>query len=106
MSKRLIIELQELVECDSAGGESWVYDSRTRLHKYECIHICKPHTITNDELTDAVDTIISGFAQSGNNKILVNINDRNRELAPAREMTIEEIENELGYKVKIVKEKE
>lgn len=106
MSKRLIIELQELVEFDSAGGESWVYDSNTRLYDHECLHICKHHTITNDELTDAIDTIISGFVQSHNNKIIVNIAERNRELAPAKEMTVEEIEAALGFKIKIVKEKE
>ena len=40
------------------------------------------------------------------NWLVLDINDRNKVLAPAKEMTIDEIEKELGYKIKIVKEEE
>ena len=39
-------------------------------------------------------------------KFVVDIDERNRSLAPAKEMTLEEIEAELGHKVKIVNKKD
>lgn len=58
--------------------------------------------ITKDEVVDALDLISLYIYQERLCKLVVDIDERNRFLAPAKEMTMEEIEKELGYKVKIV----
>ena len=62
--------------------------------------------ITKDEAMDALDLISLYIYQEEIHEIVVNIDERNRFLAPAKEMTLEEIEEELGHKVKIVNKKE
>ena len=106
MDKRIVVEVQELIEFDSAGRQTWINSDQTRLFESECHYFCKNHMITNDELMDALDVLASWFVQSKGNKILLNVSERNNSLSPAKEMTMEELEKELGYKVKIVKEKE
>lgn len=58
--------------------------------------------ITKDEAMDALDLISLYIYQEEIHEIVVNIDERNRFLAPAKEMTLEEIEEELGHKVKII----
>ena len=59
--------------------------------------------ITKDEVADALDLISLYIYQERLCKLVVDIDERNKFLAPAKEMTMEEIEKELGYKVKIVR---
>ena len=61
--------------------------------------------ITADELNHALDIVTAYFVEHNINGLVLDINERNKILAPAKEMTINEIEKELGYKIKIVKEK-
>lgn len=62
--------------------------------------------INEDEVVYALDLISLYMYQKEIYKLVVNIDERNRSLSPAKEMTIEEIEAELGHKVKIVNKKD
>ena len=80
------------------------------IYNRDCQHIIdnlnRNTEITNDELSHALDIITTYFVEHRINGLVLDINKRNKILAPAKEMTIDEIEKELGYKIKIVKEKE
>lgn len=75
---------------------------------YECEHILKQFENKSESMDDvekAIDTLINYFVTNGVSNMTVDIDKRNKALAPAKEMTIDDIEKELGYKIKIVKEK-
>lgn len=73
------------------------------LYEHECSYILnKVGNISDKDLNDAVDTIIAYFANENICALEVDIDTRNRELMPPKEMTIKDIEEKLGYKVKIV----
>lgn len=79
------------------------------LEVEECKHIL---TMVDDEypteksVTRAINILINYFYATDEVCRTIDITDLNRQLAPPTEMTVAEIEKELGYKVKIVKEKE
>lgn len=87
------------------------YNIRQDLNESECDNIInRVSNILGEEITeeciiDLLDVLITRFAKNKSKCLYVNIDRRNRELEPVKEMTLEEIEKELGYKVKIVKEK-
>lgn len=58
--------------------------------------------ISKEDVIDAVDLITAYFMQTYCKEIVINLDARNNDLAPAKEMTLDEIEKLLGYKVKIV----
>lgn len=72
----------------------------------DCQHIIdnlnRDTEITVEELNHALDIVTAYFVKHRINWLVLDINDRNKVLAPAKEMTINEIEKELGYKIKIV----
>lgn len=75
---------------------------------YECEHILKQFENKSESMDDverAIDTLINHFVTTGTSCMTVDIDKRNKALAPAKEMTLDDIEKELGYKIKIVKEK-
>lgn len=73
------------------------------LNSTECKHILdKIGLVTEDEMSHAVDTLITWFYQERVYKLDVDISERDRLLGPPKEMTIEDIEKALGYKVKII----
>ena len=78
----------------------------TRISEDEYPNIMVDHEITDDEWNEALNVMITYFAQKELDHVIVNLEIRNRWFGDAKEMTIEEIEKELGHKVKIVKEKE
>ena len=106
MNKIINIELKDPnLEQDSYGYEYVRIPNYPRLFSHEINNIINKfdgHKITEDEIMDALDLISLYIHQEGIHKIIVDIDERNRSLAPAKEMTIEEIEAKLGYKVKIV----
>ena len=79
------------------------------IYNRDCQHIIdnlnRDTEITNDELNHALDIVTAYFVEHCINGLVLDINERNKILAPAKEMTIYEIEKELGYKIKIIKEK-
>ena len=102
MNKIINIELKQ----DSYGYEYVRIPNYPRLFSHEINNIINKfdgRKITEDEAMDALDLISLYIYQERIHKIIVDIDERNRGLAPAsKEMTLEEIEKELGYKVKIV----
>ena len=78
------------------------------IYDRDCQHIIdnlnRDTEITVEELNHALDVVTAYFAEHCINELVLDINKRNEMLAPAKEMTIEEIEEKLGYKIKIVKE--
>ena len=81
----------------------------TRLFNFECSNILKKFEgkpLCNDDVTEAIDTLIAYYHQEEIYTMIIDIDERNESLAPAKEMTIEQIEKKLGYKIKIVSDKE
>ena len=80
------------------------------IYDRDCQHIIdnlnRDTEITVEELNHALDIVTAYFVKHRINWLVLDINDRNKVLAPAKEMTINEIEKELGYKIKIVKDNE
>lgn len=77
------------------------------LYEDDCPYIIKKVNDVHGEITDvdfenAIDVLISAFVKKNINCLYINIDERNIECAPAKEMTLEDIEEALGYKVKIV----
>lgn len=84
-------------------------DVRPMLHKSECQNILKQFEgkeLTMDDALYAIDTLIAYYARNNMYRTVIDIDERDRRLAPAKEITLEEIEKKLGYKVKIVSDKE
>ena len=76
------------------------------IYDRDCQHIInnlnRDDEITVEELNHALDIVTAYFVEHCINGLVLDINERNKILAPAKEMTIDEIEKELGYKIKIV----
>ena len=110
MNKIINIELKDPnLEQDSYGYEYIRIPNYPRLFSHEIDNIINKfdgRKITEDEVLDALDLISLYIYRERIHKIVVDIDERNRTLAPAKEMTLEEIEKKLGYKVKIVNKKE
>lgn len=109
MSKFLEIKLKDdLYKPDLAFD---IHDNNgPRLFTGECPNIMKKFTDDNGiidyDLEKAIDTIIAHFASNAGHTMIVDVFERDKALAPPKEMTLEEIEKELGYKVKVISEKE
>lgn len=78
-----------------------------RLHYGDCKNIFDHITKEAKGLSfdDAIDGLIAGMYNKCIGEITIDIEGRNKLYAPPKEMTVEEIEEALGYKVKIVGEK-
>ena len=104
--KTLNIELKDTnLEQDMYGHELVCIPEHPMLFGHEIDNIINKfdgRKITHDEVCDALDLISLYIYQERLCKFVVDIDGRNSFLAPAKEMTIEEIEKELGYKVNIV----
>ena len=78
------------------------------IKRCECEHILKQFENKSEFMGDvekAIDTLINHIVTNSISYMMVDIDGRNKALAPAKEMTFDDIEKELGYKIKIVKEK-
>lgn len=94
--KRIRITLEEPKGC------GW-FDHNTMISRDEYKHLFVDHEVTDEELGEVLDIITTWFMQNpDNHTIIVDLNERNERLAPRKEMTIKEIEKELGYKIKII----
>ena len=76
-----------------------------RIKESECYHILE-NTRTDVSLEDALNVLIREMFSRNTNEIIIDINGRNNSYKHTMEMTLEEIEAELGHKIKIVREKE
>lgn len=73
-----------------------------RLYPTEYKHIYLDHKITGEEFANCINTLVTYFMQNGSSMLLIDLDERNKELRPIKEMTIEEIENKLDCKIKII----
>ena len=72
-----------------------------------CPDLCKKvGNVSRENFEEAVDTIMVWMAKNQYYRIDVDIDDRNEMAKPVKEMTIKEIEERLGHKIKIVDDKE
>lgn len=60
--------------------------------------------VCEQEALEAMDTLIRYLYQNKEVQIIYDLEYRNKALAPAKEMTMTEIEKALGYKVKLINE--
>ena len=82
-----------------------IFDYETTLNDSDCKNIRKKvGSITIEDVNHAMDVLVTKMYEDRVYTMELDINMREAEYAPARDMTIAEIEKELGYKVKIVKE--
>lgn len=107
MGKQLIMVL-----CDEEKTESVIeidHSDTNSLNISDCEHIVASvddEFPTETTVMQAIHTLVNYFYATGDVARIIDVNKLNRKLAPPTEMTVAEIEKELGYKVKIVKEKE
>ena len=77
-----------------------------RLYSTEYKHIYLDHEITKEEFENCINTLVTYFMQNGLYGMLIDLDKRNKELSPVKEMTIEEIEDKLNCKIKIINKEE
>ena len=103
MNKQLVIFVKD--SCERVPSFERSKDGNIYLYYSECRNIMKPFEnvdISTDDLTNAIDLIITHMVRNNLSKIIVDIDECDRALVSPKEMTLKEIEKELGYKIKIV----
>lgn len=75
-----------------------------KIERDEYKNLYLNHKISDKEINNAIKILFSFSIQNDAKTIVYDLNTFNKKLSPAKEMTIEEIENELGHKIKIVKD--
>lgn len=103
MNKQLVIFVKD--SCERVPSFERSKDGNIFLYDYECRNIMKSFEnvdISTDDMTNAIDLIITHMVRGNLSKILVDIAERDRALVSPKEMMLKEIKKELGYKIKIV----
>lgn len=80
--------------------------AHTTLTGEDYPYIYLDHKITDEDFEKAIDIVITKFMQDGLYYVVVDLEERNESRMPVKEMTMEELEKVLGYKVKVVNKKE
>lgn len=80
----------------------WVHLNGYDRDSYPYI-LTKGDVVYEEEAFEAMDILARYLYQNKCTKVVYNFEGRNKKLAPAKEMTVAEIEKALGHKVKIVK---
>ena len=65
-------------------------------------HLYLDRVIEPKELDDVLSVLLTFMMQNEADRIHIDLDAREREFTPAKEMTMEEVEAALGYKVKLV----
>ena len=73
-----------------------------RLYPTEYKNIYLDHEITEEEFDNCINTLVTYFMQKGLYMLLLNLDEKNKGMRPVKEMTIEEIEDKLDCKIKII----
>lgn len=105
MSKKLEIRLVDTNLVSEPGLCSDLKHERPHICYYEYDYIDKAllcKTVDINNISDVIACLIRYFGMNGLAYMVCDINDVNKGFAPAKEMTIDDIEKELGYKIKIV----
>ena len=75
------------------------------LYDTDYPNIYLDHKITKEEFDEAITVIITKFMQDQLSEVEIFLKERNDAFAKRKEMSIKDIEKELGYKIKIVDNK-
>lgn len=105
MSKKLEIRLVDTNLVSEPGLCSDLKHERPHICYYEYDYIDKAllcKTVDINDISDVIACLIRYFGMNGLAYMVCDINEVNKGFAPAKEMTIDDIEKELGYKIKIV----
>ena len=105
MSKKLEIRVVDTNLVSEPGLCSDLKHERPHIYYNEYNYIDKAllcKTVDIDDISDVVACLIRYIGMNGLEYIVCDINEVNKGFAPAKEMTIADIEKELGYKIKIV----
>lgn len=92
----------ELVDSDLGNIPELSY---AELSYAECSNILEKYPfedVTFDKVQDALDLLVAYIHKERLTSVVIDIEGRNKYLAPVKEMTLEEIEEKLGHKVKII----
>lgn len=105
--KKVIIHVTEKYnyECDDYSENFSIEYGPSKgplLGKHEYPHLYLDHEITDEELYNAINVITTSLMQNNSHMLIVDLDVRERLSTPVKEMTIEDVEKELGYRVKIV----
>ena len=107
MNKQLVIYVKDSRERIPSFERS--EDRNIYLYDHECRNIMRPFEnvdISTDDIKNAIDLIITYMVRDKLGKIVIDIAEHDQSLVPPKEMTLKEIEKELGYKIKIVSKEE
>ena len=85
-------------------GSEFMDIKKVYLERNEYPYIYSIETISDKKFNEALDTLITYLMQNHLYYIDVSLDRRNSMKGPAKEMTIEEIEDKLGHRIKIVEE--
>lgn len=97
MNKKLVIFVKD--SCERVPSFECSKDGNIYLYYSECRNIMKPFEnvdISTDDLTNAIDLIITYIVRNNLSEIIVDIAEHDRALVSPKEMTLKEIEKELG----------
>lgn len=105
--KKIIINVSEKYSFKYNGfGDECTVDfgpfEGPNLSKDEYPHLYLDHEITDEELDNAINVITTALMQKGTHTIIADLDVREKLATPIKEMTVEDIEKALGYKVKII----
>lgn len=115
MSKKLVVKIEDPNVNKIKYTDTDLFDPEPQipnLYLYDCPnvvgHVRKKlgHSATMDDVIDALDVLAAYISENDIYSFEVDISERNDSLRPAKEMSIKDIEKELGYKIKIVSDKE
>lgn len=115
MSKRLVVKIEDPNVNKIKYTDSDLFDPEPQipnLYAYDCPdmirHVTQKlgHSATMADVIDALDVLAAYISENDIYSFEVDISERNNSLRPAKEMSIKDIEKELGYKIKIVSDKE
>ena len=107
MNKQLVIYVKDSHE--QVPSFECSEDGNIYLHGPECRNIMRPFEnldISTDDMINAIDLIITHMVRDNLSEIIVDIAEHDQALASPKEMTLKDIEKELGYKIKIVSKEE
>mgnify|MGYP006983167130 CR=1 FL=1 len=105
MSKKLEIRVVDTNLVSEPGLCSDLKHERPHIRYYEYDYIDKAllcKTVDINNISDVIACLIRYFGMNELAYMVCDINEVNKGFAPAKEMTIDDIEKELGYKIKIV----
>ena len=114
MSKKLVVKIEDPYVNTIKYTDMYLFDPEPQmpnLHTYDCPNVIKHvskklgHSATMDDVIGALDVLAAYISENDTCSFEVDISKRNDSLRPAKEMSIEDIEKELGYKIKIVSDK-